>query len=113
MRAITRIIEITNVPADLKNQRYGFSRCTFRNCDAQPTTLILQWRQFHGRPRLTRIELCEPHAARWRRMWGVARHDVPTIDFWDERRPDQPTPSWPEELIPALPVEQLSTPSGR
>jgi hypothetical protein len=103
--SITRIIRITNVPTDLKSQRYGFHTCSSRQCDQAPTTLLLQWRQFWGRPRLTRLHLCEAHAARWCRLREVTLRDVPTIDFWDERRPSQPTPDWPEELLPAYPVE--------
>jgi hypothetical protein len=113
MRAITRIIAITNIPADLKNQRWGFHTCSHRDCRKQPTLLILQWRQFYGRPRLTRLQLCETDAARWCRLHEVNRGDIPTIDFWDARRPGQPTPDWPEELLPALPVVPQPTTTGR
>ena len=113
MRAITRILEITNVPEDLKHQRHGFHTCSFRACTGQPETLILQWREVYHQPRLIRLPLCEAHAARWRRLWGVRRQDVPTIDFWDERRPDQPTPDWPEDLLPALPVVPQPPTPGR
>ena len=112
LKAITRIIRITNIPPDLASQRHGFHTCSARNCTQQPTTLILQWRQFHGRPRLERFTLCEPHAVRWCRVHYVPLPAVPTIDFWDARRPDQPTPHWPEELLPALPVVPPPTSQG-
>jgi hypothetical protein len=95
---------------ELANARWGFSRCRYGQCRAAPMTLILQYRQRStwSKPALYRIGLCADHAAQWCRLWGVRRAEIPTIDFWDPRRPDQPTVLWPEEWIPALTVAPKS-----
>jgi hypothetical protein len=104
-RVLTQVLRITDIPPDLKTQRHGFDTCSFRACQADPCLLILTYREFHGRPRQVRLHLCEAHAALWCKLRGLRLADVPTIPFWDARRPDQPTPYWPEELLPTLPVE--------
>jgi hypothetical protein len=103
--SISRILRIANVPVDLRRHPHGWHTCSARDCIQQPNMLILQWRERAGRPYLARLHFCETHADRWCTRHGITLHDVPTIDFWDERRPDEPTPYWPAEWLPVMLVE--------